>query len=91
MLYVFALLYGFAYGGFSPGFSALIGDTFGLSHIGVIMGMQDVGFGVGAALGPAMGGLVYDITGSYTIAFSIAASAIFMVALLVIPIKRETN
>jgi len=56
MFYLFALAYGFAYGGIVPSIGALAGDAFGLRQIGAIMGVLDVGFGVGAAIGPAMGG-----------------------------------
>lgn len=47
MLYLFALVYGFAHGGTGPVMAALIGDAFGLRNIGAILGVLDVGFGTG--------------------------------------------
>ena len=91
MLYLFAPIYGFVWGGMATGMAALIGDTFGLSRIGVISGVLDIGFGAGAAIGPALGGLIFDITDSYFMAFLSGGIAMFIVALLIALIRRETN
>ena len=91
MFYLFALVYGFAYGGITPSISALIGDTFGLGRIGAIFGVLEVGFGIGAAIGPAIGGLIFDISNSYSLAFLIGALAILVATLLIALIRRETS
>jgi len=91
MLYLFAVVYGIGYGGFDPPTLALVGDTFGLRNIGMVMGALVIGWGMGAAFGPAAGGFIYDVKGSYSIAF--LAGAVFMLAsaLLVSPIRREAS
>ena len=91
MLYLFALFYGLAYGGLGPSIAALIGDTFGLRSMGAILGALDVGFGVGGALGPAIGGLIFDATNSYFMAFLLGAVVMFISALLIAVIRRETS
>jgi len=91
MLYLFALVYGFAQGGLSSCIAVLIGDTFGLGKIGSILGVLDVGFAIGAAAGSFIGGLIFDINNSYSVAFFIAAAAMVTVALLLVPIRRETG
>ncbi len=91
MLYLFALVYGFAYGGMSPVMAALVSDTFGLDRIGVILGLLEIGFGVGAAIGPAMGGLIFDARNSYSLAFLLGAVAMLVVTLLISLTRRETN
>jgi len=91
MLYLFAIVYGFAYGGLSPPVTALISDTFGLRSIGVIFGVLEICFGIGAAIGPAMGGLIFDVRNSYSIAFLIGAVAMLIVTLLIALIRRETS
>lgn len=91
MLYLFASVYGFAYGGLGPSTTALIGDTLGLRQIGAILGVLGVGWGIGAAIGPAIGGLIFDVSGSYSMAFLIGALVMSAVALLVAPIRRETD
>ncbi|MFC1995841.1 MFS transporter [Chloroflexota bacterium] len=69
MLYLFAILWGFSYGGISSPLMALIGDTFGVRNIGLIMGVIDISWGVGGAFGPAITGYLFDVTGSYVLAF----------------------
>ena len=91
MFYLFALVYGFAFGGFGSSIGALIGDTFGLSRIGAIFGVLEIGWGIGAAIGPAIGGLVFDVTSSYFMAFLIWAAVMLVITLLITPIRRETS
>ena len=61
MLYLFALVYGFSMGGAIPPSTALVSDTFGLRNIGTIFGVMDISFGIGAAIGPTIGGFVFDV------------------------------
>jgi len=91
MLYLFALAYGFAFGGIVPGMAALAGDTFGLRQIGAIMGALDVGVGVGAAIGPAVGGLIFDVSHSYSLAFLLVSVAMLIATLLIALVRRETD
>jgi len=89
--YLFALVYGFAMGGFSPATSSLVGGIFGLRKLGAIMGILDIGFSIGAAAGPLIGGLIFDISNDYTSAFSIAALGILLAALLIGLTTREVK
>ena len=91
MLYLFALVYGLAFGGMSPVMAALVSDTFGLGRIGAIFGVLEIGFGIGAAIGAIMGGLIFDIRGSYFMAFLLGALAMLAIALLIALIRRETK
>ena len=88
MFYAFAIVYGFAYSGFTSSMAALISDVFGLSRIGTVFGILEVSFGVGSALGPIIGGLVFDIAGSYHMAFMIMALFMCISTLLVGMIKK---
>ncbi|GAH27085.1 unnamed protein product [marine sediment metagenome] len=89
MLYLFALVFGFAEGGLVPSITALVSDIFGLRNIGKILGVQDIGFGIGAAIGPAIGGLIFDIRKDYSLAFLLGAGAILIATLFVALIRRE--
>jgi len=91
MFYLFALIFGFAHSGLGPSMAAIIGDTFGLGKIGAIFGLLEVGFGIGAAIGPAIGGLIFDVTGSYSIAFLTVPAAMLLATLFIALIRRETN
>ncbi len=91
MLYLFAIVFGFAFSGFVAAMSALIGDIFGLRSIGSIVGMLEIGFGIGAAIGPFIGGLIFDVDGSYHSAFLIFASILLLQAFLITLVRPETN
>lgn len=89
-----ALVFGFGYSGVSLLFPALIGDLFGREHIGNIAGFV---FGVGgwaAAAGPYVGGVLFDATGDYIIAF-LVSSAVNSFALLLLaflkPLPRRDS
>ncbi len=77
MFYIFAVLFGFTEGGMGPAESPLLADYFGLKAHGLIFGVVDLGFPIGAALGPLMTGYIFDVTGSYQLAFMVCAAVAF--------------
>ena len=80
MFFAFAFVFGFAYSGFATALGALIGDIFGMARIGMIFGALEMSFGIGAAAGPLLGGLVFDTSGSYSTAFLTAALLMLIAA-----------
>jgi MFS family permease len=56
--------------------AAIPADLFAGRHLGVILGAAQGGGGVGGFIGPFLGGWLFDVTGSYQIAFAVAALAI---------------
>lgn len=91
MLYIFGAIFGFANGGLDTAMGALIGDTFGLRNLGVIMGSLQFAWGIGMIIGPAIGGLIFDITKSYLTAFIIVAITMGIIALLLALTRREAD
>ncbi len=91
MLYLFALVFGFSFGGLTPPLTALIGDTFGLRNIGMILGMLEIGWGIGSAIGPAIGGIVFDISKNYSMAFLGGAAAMLVTTLLITLLRQERS
>ena len=89
MIQLFAVVFGFAYSGMSPSMAVLISDTFGVASIGTIFGVLEVGFGIGAAIGPAIAGFIFDVSGSYSTAFLLWAIAMLAAALLATLVKQE--
>jgi MFS family permease len=53
-----------------------IPDQFGLRALGAITGVLTLGWRCGAAIGPAAAGFLYDLTGSYALAFRAAPVAV---------------
>ena len=91
MFYVFALLFGLAWGGIGPSMAAIIGDTFGLGQMGAILGVLDAGFNIGAAVGPLVGGFVFDVRQSYFLAFLLGVMVMLVATVFVLLIRRETG
>jgi MFS family permease len=73
--YALALLFGFAYGGVMPLYAIVVREYFGDRIMGSAFGAVSLAATVGMALGPWLGGLVYDAVGSYAWMF-IGSSAI---------------
>ncbi len=86
-LYVFAVIFGMAYGGWAAMFPAIAGDLFGVARLGIVMGLVQVGGGLGSAVGPLVAGYTYDATGSYAIAFGVGALAC-LVGVALMPLVR---
>src|SRR5919108_750036 len=73
--YALALMFGFAYGGVMPLYAILVRDYFGERIMGTAFGAVSVAATLGMALGPWLGGALYDALGSYAWMF-IGSSAI---------------
>jgi len=69
MLYLFAVFYGFAHGGLLTVVSPIVAEYFGLRSHGVLFGIVFFSSTVGGAIGPVIAGHIFDITGSYSLAF----------------------
>ena len=83
MLYLFAAVFGFAYGGYGPLIALISAELFGLSSLGVILGVVTFWITIGAAVGPAVAGRIFDITSSYQSAF-LACIALSIIAMILI-------
>jgi MFS family permease len=64
--YVVAFVFGMAYGGVMPLYSALARDYFPPQVMGTALGAMTLLSGLGMALGPALGGWIYDHFHAYT-------------------------
>jgi MFS family permease len=72
-LYLFAGLFGATFFTTAPLSSTLVGQLFGPTHHGAIFGASNLFHHSAGALGSYVGGLVFDVTGSYRPIFLLAA------------------
>jgi MFS family permease len=72
MLYYYTLSLGFGRGLCSPTIAAAITDIFQGARVGFIMGAIWFFFSVGGAIGPWLGGWLFELSGNYMGAFSVA-------------------
>lgn len=71
-----------ALAGLSDGLSGLLigakaADLYPPRALGTVMGVVEVGRGIGIALGPILAGFLFDLQGDYLVAFSLAAGLTF--------------
>ena len=83
MLYFYSIAFGFGGGLFSPSITASVADLFQGKHFGAIYGFTVMGFGIGGAFSPWLGGLIHDLTGSYSLAFGLVIFFMAIAALSV--------
>ncbi|MFC1901745.1 MFS transporter [Chloroflexota bacterium] len=73
MLYLFVIALGFGAGGTGMLESTLPAELFGMKSHGLILGVISGGFTIGGAIGPFIVGYIFDVSGSYQLAFLITA------------------
>ena len=73
VVFLFAFLFGIAYGTFETMQSPIIAELFGLNSVGTVFGAALSISTIGYILGPIVAGHIFDITNSYQIAFIICA------------------
>ena len=92
MLYLFSIVFGFGYAGTMTMQPLLTAELFGLSSLGIILGSVTFAYTIGGAAGPVLSGRIFDITGSYSLAF-LACAVLTVIAIILIlsltPLKRE--
>ena len=72
--YAVAATFGFAYGGVMPLYAVLAREYFGQRILGAVFGAAAMVSSLGMALGPALGGWIFDTFGRYTWMYSGSAA-----------------
>ncbi|MDW7675659.1 MAG: OFA family MFS transporter [Bacillota bacterium] len=78
---------GFNYGSLAPLFPSATADYFGTKNLGVNYGLVFTAWGVGGVLGGMLGGVVVDLTGTYNVAFQVAAGLLLVASLMSLIVK----
>ena len=90
--YTVAALFGFTYAGVMPLFAVIARENFPLRMMGTVIGGTTMASSLGMALGPVLGGLIYDTFSSYAWlfvgAFSLGIAA-FLAALAFTRLPRR--
>ncbi|MFC1907596.1 MFS transporter [Chloroflexota bacterium] len=90
-VYLFAVVFGFAYGGLVTLASPLVAELFGLRSHGVLLGIITFVGTIGGAIGPVMSGYIFDIRESYQLAFLVSAIVAAMAAVLALLLRPTTG
>ncbi|WP_336802430.1 MFS transporter [Kaistia sp. MMO-174] len=90
--YLLALVFGAAYGGVMPLYAVLAHDYFGQKSLGAVLGAATMLSSIGMALGPWIGGWIYDTFQNYAWLFigsSIVGLGAVAIALAFPPLTRR--
>jgi len=90
MLYLFAALFAFGYATMVALMSPIIAELFGLSSVGILLGIVNFAATIGCAIGPVLAGWLFDINGSYQLAFLLSA-AVGLIGLIITLFIRPTH
>lgn len=80
-LILYVVIYGCAYGAFSPLRASVMADHFGRRAYGAITAVQGIPVAVCAGLGPLAAGWLYDVLHHYEVAFWLCACAFLLAAI----------
>ncbi|MBV8777682.1 MAG: MFS transporter [Alphaproteobacteria bacterium] len=75
LLWLHACLFGLTWGARGPAITAKTADLFPGAQLGAILGVITIGSGLGAALGSWGAGFIFDVSGSYELAFILSIVA----------------
>jgi MFS family permease len=81
LLYAFVFPFGLTLGARAPIVAALAADFYRGRSYGAVLGLITFGNRLGSAIGPWLGGVIYDLTGSYRAAFAMSIAALVGAAL----------
>jgi MFS family permease len=80
LLWAYVLPFGLTFGARGPIVAALTADVYRGRSFGSVLGVITFGNRVGSAIGPWLGGVIYDLTGSYRLAFGVSIVALAVAA-----------
>jgi MFS family permease len=87
--YAFAVVFGLNWISTVPATTALTARIFGAASVGALSGWITFSHQVGAALGAAAGGWIFEATDSYTWAFLSASALAFVASGLTLAIRDD--
>jgi MFS transporter, OFA family, oxalate/formate antiporter len=90
-LYVSAAIYGLVYSAAFPILNIIVAELFGLKQMGRVLGFMNMSTTLGSLAGPWLAGYIFDTTGSYSLAFLIAAGCAIIGVLCAIPLGKRTK
>jgi len=89
MFFLFAILFGVAYGGNLVMVPKLTASIFGSQSMGSVYSGISVGDGVGFTIGPVLAGYIFDVSGTYRLSFWMTAAGLLLAVVLTILLSEK--
>ncbi|MBI2868233.1 MAG: MFS transporter [Chloroflexi bacterium] len=90
MLYSFVFFFGLCTGVRSPAQIGIVGAFFGMRSLGELIGITSAVSQLIAAFSPYLAGLIFDVTGSYTLFFFMLAATLLCAVVLAMTIRKPS-
>jgi MFS family permease len=87
--FLFAVIFGFAYGGEVPQIPLFVGRFCGTKAMAALVGLILFVANIGGALGPWVGGKIYDLTSNYQWAFTLGTLSLAAALVLTLVLKKQ--
>jgi len=87
--FIFGASFGFLWLSTVPATSGIVAHIFGTKYLGVLYGIVFLSHQVGSFFGAFLGGLFYDLYGSYNYAWYLAIALSVFAAIIHLPIKEQ--
>jgi MFS family permease len=94
MFYVFAVVFGLAYGGFVSLLTVVAAELFGRKFLGSMLGGLFFMGLIGGAIGAPLSGTIFDITGDYRLAFlicTVLCTVAVILSIVILKYKSSTG
>jgi MFS family permease len=88
-LYFYAIIFGFGYGSLAPMMPILTADRFGRHVMGSVYGLLTFLIGMGGAVGPILGGVIFDALGSYARVWQLNMIMLVVAAIVILTLKKD--
>lgn len=89
ILYLFAVIYGFSWGGTATVRAPIAAEMFGLGSLGMLLGTVEFAVAIGHAIGSILPGWIFDVSGNYQLAFLITATLAIIAAVTTSLLKTK--
>ena len=87
--FIFGASFGFLWLSTVPATSGIVAHIFGTKYLGVLYGIVFLSHQIGSFFGAFLGGLFYDLYGSYNYAWYLAIALSVFAAIIHLPIKEQ--
>lgn len=91
LLWLHACLFGVTWGARGPTITAKAADLFPGGNLGAILGVITIGSGLGAAIGSWGAGIIFDMSGSYRLAFILSIASYVVGAIAFWSLRRPVS
>jgi len=88
-LYFYSIIFGFGYGSLAPMMPILTADRFGRHIMGSVYGLLTFLIGMGGAVGPILGGVIFDALGSYARVWQLNMLMLAVAAIVILTLKKD--